>query len=106
MSEMKSSETLEEKAKAAASKPAAVGEDIDLGAFISEAEPQSYRADASQLPTRAKEQMLGVGVMLDDIRQRAGTYIQTDNTPVHTSATQEGNPTTVFRLTNGVKIYE
>ena len=90
MSEMKSSETLKKKARAAATKPAAVGEDIDLSAFIGEAEPQSYRADASQLPTRAKEQMLGVGVMLDDIRQRAGTYIQTNNTPVHTSATQEG----------------
>jgi len=104
MSEMKSSETPEEKAKAAASKPAAVGEDIDLGAFISEAEPQSYRADASQLPARAKEQMLEVGVMLDDIRQRAGTYIQTNNTPVHTSATQEGIE--VMAVSQAIKKYD
>jgi Ni,Fe-hydrogenase I large subunit len=55
MSEIKSSETLKEKAKAAAGLPAAVGEGIDISAFISEAEPQSYRADASQLPARAKE---------------------------------------------------
>ena len=64
MSEIKSSETLKENAKAAVNKPASLGEDIDLSAFTGEAEPQSYRADASQLPARAKQQMLGVGVML------------------------------------------
>ena len=104
MSEIKSSETLKEKAKAAVNKPASLGEDIDLSAFIGEAEPQSYRADASQLPARAKEQMLGVGVMLDDIRQRAGTYIQTNNTPVHTSATQEGIE--VMAVSQAMKKYD
>ena len=104
MSEIKSSETLKEKAKAAVNKPASLGEDIDLSAFISEAEPQSYRADASQLPARAKEQMLGVGVMLDDTRQRAGTYIQTNNTPVHTSATQEGIE--VMAVSQAMKKYD
>jgi Fe-S cluster assembly scaffold protein SufB len=82
--------TLKEKAKAAANKPAALGEDIDLSKFASEAETLPYRADPSQLPDKAKEQMLGAGVMLDDISQRSGTYIQMNNTPVHTSAKQEG----------------
>ncbi len=104
MSEIKSSETLKKKARAAASKPAAVGEDIDLSAFVGEAEPQSYRADASQLPARAKEQMLGVGVMLDDMGQRTGTYIQTNNTPVHTSATQEGIE--VMAVSQAMKKYD
>jgi Fe-S cluster assembly scaffold protein SufB len=34
--------------------------------------------------------MLKAGVSLDDISQRSGTFIQTDNTPVHASITQEG----------------
>ena len=104
MSEIKSLETLKEKAKAAVNKPASLGEDIDLSTFIGEAEPQSYRADASQLPTRAKEQMLGVGVMLDDARQRAGTYIQTNNAPVHASATQEG--VEVMAVSQAMKKYD
>ena len=104
MTEIEASRTLKEKAKAAASKPAAMGEDIDLGAFINEAEPQSYRADASQLPRRAKEQILGVGVMLDDACQRAGTYVQTNNTPVHISATQEGIE--VMAVSQAMKKYD
>ncbi len=90
MREIKSSEALKKKAKAAASKPAALGEDIDLANFASEAEVLPYRADASQLPAKAKEQMLGAGVIVDDMSQRSGTYIQMNNTPVHTSAKQEG----------------
>jgi Fe-S cluster assembly scaffold protein SufB len=34
--------------------------------------------------------MLTAGVMLDDISQRSGTYLQLDNAPVHYSARQEG----------------
>jgi len=90
MSEVNPSETLKKKAKAAANKPAAMGEDIDLGAYISEAEPQSYHPDAAELSTQTKKQMLGVGIILGDTHQRTGTCIQTDNTPVHVSATQEG----------------
>ncbi len=89
MSEIESSNT-KDKAKAAASKPAALGEDIDLGGYVSSAEEQPYQADPSQLPSKDKERMLGVGVMLDDPSQRSGTYIQMDNTPVHSSVRQEG----------------
>ncbi|MFH1640059.1 MAG: SufD family Fe-S cluster assembly protein [Chloroflexota bacterium] len=90
MSEAKTSRTLKEKAKAALNKPAALGENIDLNAFHDEAEEMPYVPDASELPAKAKKQMLEVGVMLDDMRQRSGTYIQADNTPVHISSTQEG----------------
>jgi Fe-S cluster assembly scaffold protein SufB len=90
MREVKSSETLKRKAKAAVNKPAALGEDIDLSNFVSEAEALPYRADPSQLPDKAKKQMLGAGVIVDDMSQRSGTYIQMNNTPVHTSAKQEG----------------
>jgi Fe-S cluster assembly scaffold protein SufB len=104
MSEVKSKETLKEKARAAANKPAALGEDLDLNAFVSEAEKLPYQADPSQLPAKAKEQMLGVGVMLDDMRQRSGTYIQTNNAPVHISATQEG--VEVMAVSQALKKYD
>ena len=90
MHEVKSSKTYRDKAKTALTKPAALGEDIDLSSYISSAEEQPYQADPSGLPAKAKEQMLGVGVVLDDVSQRSGTFIQTDNTPVHSSIRQEG----------------
>jgi Fe-S cluster assembly scaffold protein SufB len=34
--------------------------------------------------------MLRAGVILDDVSQRSGTYIQMDNAPVHTSVREEG----------------
>jgi len=45
MSKAKSADALKEKAKVAANKPAALGEDLDLSKFASEAEPLPYRAD-------------------------------------------------------------
>ena len=90
MRETKSSKTYKDKAKATADKPAAIGEDIDLSNYAASAEEQPYQADLSQLPTQAKDQMLEAGVMLDDVSQRSGTYIQIDNAPVHSSITEEG----------------
>ena len=90
MVEMVSSEKHKDKARAAAAKQAAFGEDIDLGAYVSSTEEQPYQADPSKLPAGAKERMLEVGIILDDPGQRAGTFIQMDNAPVHSSARQEG----------------
>jgi len=90
MTGTKSSKTLKDKARASADKPAALGEDIDLNSYVSSAEEQPYQADPAGLPAKTKAQMLGAGVMLDDISQRSGTYIQMDNAPVHSSIRQEG----------------
>jgi len=90
MSEGESSKTHTDRAKAASAKPAALGEDIDLGIYISSSDEHPYQADPSRLPAKAKEQMLGAGVILDDVSQRSGTYIQMDNAPVHSSVRQEG----------------
>jgi len=90
MSEVKSSESYREKAKAAAAKPAAFGEDIDLSTYLTSVEEQPYQSEPTQLPVKAKEQMLEAGVVLDDTSQRSGTYIQMDNTPVHSSIRGEG----------------
>ncbi len=89
MRDLKSSKTYKDKAKAASAKRSTFGEDIDLDAYADSAEEQPYRADPSQLPAEAKERMLGAGVTLDDVRQRSGTYVQMDNTPVHSSSRQE-----------------
>jgi Fe-S cluster assembly scaffold protein SufB len=85
-----SSEKHKGKAKAAVTKPAAFGEDIDLGTYVSSDEEQPYQADPSKLPAKAKERMLEAGVILDDLNKRAGTFIQMDNAPVHSSVRQEG----------------
>ncbi len=90
MREVKSAKTYKDRAKRAVTKPAALGEDIDLGTYVSSADEPPYQADPSQLPARAKERMLGAGVSLDDISQRSGTFIQMDNTAVHSSIRQEG----------------
>ncbi len=90
MVEMVSSETHKEKARSAAAKPAAFGEDIDLDTYVSSAEEQPSQVDPSGLPARTKKRMLEAGVILDDPDQRAGTFIQMDNAPVHSSVRQEG----------------
>jgi len=90
MRAIKSSRSYKDKAKAASAKAAAIGEDIDIDTFATEAEEQPYQADPSKLPTKAKKQMLEAGVILDDTSQRSGTYIQMDNMPVHFSSQQEG----------------
>ena len=77
-------------ASTAADKAAAFGEDIRLEEYPASAEEQPYLADPSQLPDKAKQQMLQAGLMLDDDSQRSGTFIQVDNTPVHSSFKQEG----------------
>ncbi len=90
MAKVTSPQNHKDKARAAAAKPAAIGEDIDLNAYASSAEERAYQDDPSQLPAEAKEQMLEAGIILDDPRQRSGTFIQTDNTPIHSSSQQEG----------------
>ncbi len=90
MTEAKPSGSHKDRAKAASDKQAALGEDIDLSIYASSAEEQPYQDDPSKIPAKAKGQMLEAGVMLDDLSERSGTFIQMDNTPVHSSVTQEG----------------
>jgi Fe-S cluster assembly scaffold protein SufB len=90
MKKINASKTFKDKAKAATSKAAAYGEDIDLNKYVSSGEEHPYQADPSQLPPKTKEQMLSAGVMLDDASQRSGTYLQMDNTPIHSSIRQDG----------------
>jgi Fe-S cluster assembly scaffold protein SufB len=90
MSEVKTSKTNQDKAKTARNKAAALGEDIDLSQYTSSDEEQPYQSDPSQFPAKEKKQMLEAGIILDDVSQRAGTFIQKNNAPVHSSVRQEG----------------
>ena len=71
-------------------KRSALGPDIDLEQYTGEVESHDYQNDPSQLPSVDKENMLSAGVMLDDLSQRSGTFVQQDQSPVHFSASQEG----------------
>jgi len=104
MSEIKSSESYRKKAKAAAAKAAAFGEDIDLSTYLTSAEEQPYQSDPEQLPAQAREHMLEAGVVLDDTSQSSGTYIQMDNTPVHSSI--RGDGVEVIPISQALKKYD
>jgi len=104
MTESKASQSYKDKARAAVAKPAALGEDIDLNAYAISTEEQPYQDDPSQLPPQAKKQMLEAGVILDDTSQRSGTFIQTDNTPIHSSSRQEGIE--VMAISHALKKYD
>jgi len=90
MFKVESSQSGKERARAAVSKAANNGEDIDLTAYISSANEQPCQADPSQLPEETKSRMLETGIVLDTVAKRAGTFIQIDNTSVHSSSRQEG----------------
>jgi len=90
LSELKPSGKHKDRARAAAGKPAILGEDIDLSKYLTSDEEPAYQDDPSKLPAEVKQQMLQAGVILDDPAQRSGTFIQMNNTPVHSSIAQEG----------------
>jgi Fe-S cluster assembly scaffold protein SufB len=79
-----------EKAKAAKGKRAAIGDDLDLADYESQVAEKPSNIDPSTLPSEDKERMLGAGVVLDELSQRSGTFIQVDNTPIHSSLKQDG----------------
>lgn len=79
-----------ELAEKALEKKAALGPDIDLQQYSTDGDRHEYLEDLSRLPSGDKTNMLGAGVMLDDLSQRSGTFIQKDQSPVHFSTSQEG----------------
>jgi len=90
MCKIEDSEKNRKKAQAASNKPAVMGADVDLSSYVIPDKDLPYQEDVSQLPEQDKEQILSAGVMLDDLKERSGTFLQMDNTPVHFSTQQEG----------------
>lgn len=87
---IESSEAFADKARAALSKRASLGEDIDLEKYAHSADELPYQDDPSRLPGETKEQMIQAGVTLDDDSQRSGTIIQMDHSIIHSLVRQEG----------------
>jgi hypothetical protein len=80
-----------ERAREARDKQAALGDDLDLDGYTDRSRADiTYQEDPSTLPAETKREMLETGITLDDLRQRAGTFVQVDNSVVHSSASSEG----------------
>jgi Fe-S cluster assembly scaffold protein SufB len=103
VSEVGASKRNRDLAEKALKKKPALGEDIDLSAYSSTTEKHRYQNDPARLPAQEKDNMLKVGVSLDDRSQRAGTFVQIDRSVVHTSATQDG--VEVMSITKALEIY-
>src|SRR4030042_6907032 len=103
MSKVVPSRKTRELAEKALEKKPALGEDIDLSAYSSSAEEHRYQNEPSHLPSQEKENMLKVGITLDDRSQRAGTFVQIDRSVIHTSASQGG--VEVMSITKALETY-
>jgi len=79
-----------QKARAAENKKAAIGDDLDLSSYESQAAEEPSNTNPAAISAKDKERMLAAGVMLDDLSQRSGTFVQIDNNPIHSSMQQEG----------------
>lgn len=90
MSDVRTSNTNTDKARAAREKPAPVGSNINLEDYIHSTDEHNYQDDITRMPADTKKEMLDTGVSVDDISQRSGTFIQIDNSPIHYSSSQDG----------------
>ena len=91
-------------AEKALDKKAALGEDIDVAAYDVSDEKHAYQEQLSDLPSEDKNRMLGVGVTMDNIGQRGGTFIQKDNSLVHSSSSQSG--VEVMNIAQALETYD
>jgi len=79
-----------EQARAASSKEAAFGDDIDLDKYETQLPEAPSQVDPSVIPSADRQNMLATGIILDDPSQRSGTFVQLNNHPMHASVSQDG----------------
>ena len=80
---------LDERARKAREKKAALGQDIDLGAYGTETVPHEYLDSLSTLSEADKKRMILAGVDTDE-KDRSGSFVQKDASVIHSHAKQEG----------------
>ncbi len=90
MREIELAKTSKDKARVALSKPAPLGEDIDLDQYSHSVDELPYQDDPLKLPLETQQQMTQVGITLKDDSQRSATIIQMDHSIVHNLIGQEG----------------
>jgi len=77
-------------AQKAITKPPLLGENVDLAAYSPDTQEKPYIPNPGNLTTQEKQCMFNVGVVLDDVGQRAATFIQMDHSVYHSSTNQDG----------------
>jgi len=82
-------EEREKRARAARDKKAAFGSDLDLKQYENKTDGQAYLDDLSDVPADERQTVVNTGIILDDPSQRAATFIQKDQSPVHFSTKQQ-----------------
>ncbi|MBW1860566.1 MAG: SufD family Fe-S cluster assembly protein, partial [Deltaproteobacteria bacterium] len=80
---------LDEKARQAEEKKAALGADIELDDYQTDPVSHDYVENLEELPDADKERMILAGVDTKET-DRSGTYVQKDSTVVHSHSKQEG----------------
>jgi Fe-S cluster assembly scaffold protein SufB len=78
-----------EKARAAADKPAAYGSDLDLCSYTGEAEECSYAESLEDIGEISAEDLARAGVEKSG-KERSGSFVQIDQTVVHSKALEKG----------------
>jgi Fe-S cluster assembly scaffold protein SufB len=80
---------MDEKAKQAKEKKAAIGPDVDLSSFIADLTEHTYLQDLTKLPETDRQRIIQAGVDASETG-RSGTYLQEDTSVLHASSRQEG----------------
>ena len=80
---------LDEKAKKAINKKAALGSDIDLESYDSQTVPHDYLEELTVLTEEEKNRLIMAGIDTEE-EGRSGTYIQKDSSVIHCHSKQEG----------------
>jgi Fe-S cluster assembly scaffold protein SufB len=89
MSKVTKNNKSDKEIKPAAAVPAS-STDVDLNSYVHETEELPYQKDPTNLSSAAKARMGEVGVAVGDTAKHAGTYIQVDQSVVHSKAEQDG----------------
>lgn len=76
-------------AKAALNKKALYGEDVNLDDFKQKALPHDYQPNMSFFPEEEKQHIGEVGIIASH-KERAGSFVLKDHSPVHCSISQDG----------------
>jgi len=94
---------LDEKASQAKEKKAAIGPDIDLGAYEAGPVPHSYVKDLGSLSETEKNRIIQVGIDAGET-ERSGTYLQKDTSVIHACSRQKGIE--VLPIKEAIKEYD
>lgn len=86
---MKNEANINDKARAAYEKKAALGADIDFAAFADKAAERSYLSDPAKLSPEQQKQLENIGMEVAG-EERAGTYMQVDHSVVHCNVATDG----------------